>query len=133
MIKEKLYQISLMVILLCFFQKAEAQFEEGIPMPAVFGLPALTGSSLVNGANNTTTYSSQGETSAKILNIVTLRIKEGGPVFFATNFTATAQLALDVTDVEIIPPPKILPSLSITITQPGPNIRSGIIKRSRAM
>lgn len=98
MIKEKLYQISLMVILLCFFQKAEAQFEEGIPMPAVFGLPALTGSSLVNGANNTTTYSSQDETSAKILNIVTLKIKEGGPVFFATNFTATAQLALELTD-----------------------------------
>ena len=98
MIKEKLYQISLMVILLCFFQKAEAQFEEGIPMPAVFGLPALTGSSLVNGANNTTTYSSQGETSAKILNIITLTIKEGEPVFFATNFTATAQLTLSLTD-----------------------------------
>lgn len=95
---EKLYKIIVILILCCFFKQAEAQFEEGIQMPAVFGLPALTGSALVNGANNTTTYTSQGETSAKIINIITLKINEGEAVFFATNFTATAQLALELTD-----------------------------------
>ena len=95
---EKLYKIIVILILCCFFKQAEAQFEEGIQMPAVFGLPALTGSALVNGANNTTTYTSQGEISAKIINIITLKINEGEAVFFATNFTATAQLALQLTD-----------------------------------
>jgi hypothetical protein len=90
--------ITLVIVLLCFFQQANAQFEEGIVMPPAFGLPALTATTLLNGSNNTTTYVNQGENTATVLNVISLKIKEGQGVYFASNFTATATLDLQLTN-----------------------------------
>ena len=110
MISKMLHKfIGLLFVLLCLFQQANAQFEEGTAMPPVFGLPALGGFDLRNGNNNTTSYFNQGENYATILNIVSLKIKEGQGIYFVSNFTATATINLELTDLNgvITTPPAI--------------------------
>ena len=52
-------------------EKIDAQFEEGQP----FGISTpIEGTNIVTNATNTVTYTSAGETSKKISNIITFKI-----------------------------------------------------------
>ena len=86
-------------VLICFYVPAKAQIQEGIVMPNAFAVPALTGSNLgTTGSANTITYNEQGEVSVKVLNVITLKIKEGEALYPATGFAATVELNVELTD-----------------------------------
>jgi YD repeat-containing protein len=99
MIQKLLYKfIGLSVAVLCFFQQATAQFEEGIQLQTVLGMPSLSGNNMLTGSTNTLTDNNPGNIPSKILNVITLKIKEGQSTYFATNFTASVKLNLELTD-----------------------------------
>jgi len=82
------------LLLLAFIAKEDlyAQFEEGQP----FGISTpIEGTNIVTNATNTVTYTSAGETSKKISNIITFKINEQSNIYFASAFTATVNLTIE--------------------------------------
>jgi RHS repeat-associated protein len=95
MIKKLRYKLtSLALALLCFFGQASAQFQEGVEL-AQPGATTLGPAIITNATNvftNTTTDPS------KILNVITFKINESGGIYFASNFTASVNFNLELTD-----------------------------------
>lgn len=82
------------LILFGLRQEAHAQFEEG---KQDITLMPLIGSGIATGANNTISYSNQGEISSltQIKNIITLRIDEQSTIFPLSAFTAQVNFTVD--------------------------------------
>jgi RHS repeat-associated protein len=95
MIQKLLYKfIGLSVALLCFFQQAGAQFQEGVELiPIVSHTP---GTAILANATNILPNTTTGP--SKILNIITLKINEEGTTFFASNFSVSVKFNLELTD-----------------------------------
>lgn len=94
----KLHTLLTGILLLFFSIGVRAQFEEGIEMPVVYGLPALKGSNLAAHASNTTQYSNQGEYRAGITNIISFKLHENEGLYFKSNFSADVLVDLELTD-----------------------------------
>ncbi|MFC4262078.1 DUF6443 domain-containing protein [Ferruginibacter yonginensis] len=111
MIQQLLQKFLGLYLVLCFFTlPTYGQIEEGIVMPNVFAVPAITGANLaVSGTTNTINYSNTGEVAAKILNVITFKIKEGQNNYIATSFTASVQVNVELTDMNsvVTTPPAI--------------------------
>jgi len=87
-----LHKLSLLAILLCFLQPANAQFQEGtalVPIESHILYDTLQWS----GVNTTTSYTTWSLTD-KVVNVITFKIDEAKKKYYASNFTAHASVTL---------------------------------------
>ncbi|MDI9363590.1 MAG: deaminase domain-containing protein [Flavobacterium sp.] len=86
--------VLLVTVFSCLSLHLLAQFEEGKKTLNTLQ-PALVFPNLVNGATGTNTYTSMGEVSKKLKNIILFRIQENTGIYFASSFSATVTLKVD--------------------------------------